>query len=50
MDTVRALIDSGAGERIMGQAIDLTRHPLGRLEQRLDRRRLEQRQLAGGQA
>ena len=44
------LIDGGTGERIVGEAVYLARHPLGGLEQRLDGRGLEQRQLAAGQA
>ena len=47
---VAGLVEGGAGERVVGQAVDLARHPLGGLEQRLDGRRLEQRQLAAGQA
>ena len=45
-----SLAKGGAGERIMGQAVDLAGHALGGLEQGLHGRWLEQRQLAAGQA
>jgi hypothetical protein len=34
----------------VGQAIDLTRHPLGGLELRIHRRRFKERQVTAGQA
>jgi hypothetical protein len=42
--------ERGGGQRVVGEAIDLTRHALGGLEQRLDGGGLEQGQLAAGQA
>jgi len=38
-----ALADRRRRERVVRQAIDLSRQRVGRLEDRLDRRRLEQR-------
>ena len=42
--------ERGGGECVVGQAVDFTRHSLASLEQRLERGRLEQRQLTAGEA